>query len=110
MGNNNTTRFVGHEFRAKEFDQMIHGISSKADISEVLVRKFTERALAKWEKEANKDLLSLFTAKKSERQEEINRMCDYLRDYLRPIVISYKKIDQSIEIAVDSLEKMYHLF
>ena len=104
------TRFVSHEFRFREFEQMLQDISAKARISPELVRKYTKKALTGWEKKTGKDVLTLFTTTPTQRRWEIDKMVADLRDHLRPIVFSRKKLDQVMEIATDSIENMYWIY
>lgn len=115
MENKNKTRFVnrltiGHEVRRQEFEKMIHEIANKASMSPVLIRKYSTLALATWEKDEHRDVLTLFTATPDIRSREISKMLDNFRDSLRPIVFSEKKLDNAMRVASESLEKIYHIF
>lgn len=107
---NEITRFVSHEYRSDSFEKMIQEISAKASVSPELVRKCSETALTEWENVGGKDVLTLFTARPDYRSIEIDKMLDKLRDKLRPIIFSRKKLDRSIEIASKALETMYKIF
>ena len=110
LNRENVTRFVSHEYRNIEFEQMLQDISSKASISPVLVRKYSEKALKEWEKESGTDVLTLFTTTPSKRSGEIKKMLCNLKDHLRPIVFSSKKLDGVMDIATKSLEAMYRIY
>ncbi|MHA1522245.1 MAG: hypothetical protein ACTSVZ_07335 [Promethearchaeota archaeon] len=105
----NITRFVSHEYRNPEFEQMLKLISAKGGISVELTRQFTTKALEKWQRDHKSDVLALFTAKPQTRHKEINSMLEYFRDSLRPVIFSKKRLDIAMEIAGNSLENMFHL-
>ncbi len=107
---NEITRFISHEYRSDSFEKMIQEISAKASVSTELIRKCSKRALTEWETRGGKDVLTLFTARPNDRAEEIEKMLNNLRDYLRPIIFSRKKLDRSIDIASKALDTMYKLF
>lgn len=107
---NDINRFVSHEYRTKEFEHMLQEISTKASISPELVRQYSTVAMKEWETQCGHDVLSLFTASPRNRHEEISKMIDHLRDHLRGIVFSKKKLDLISDIASKSLENMYNLF
>ncbi|MHA1673223.1 MAG: hypothetical protein ACTSYI_06310 [Promethearchaeota archaeon] len=107
---NNVTRFISHEYRNMEFERMLKHISAKGGLSIELTRQFSTNALEKWEKVHSSDVLALFTAKPTTRNEEIGHILEYFRDSLRPVIFSKKRLDRAMEIAADSLEAMYHLF
>ena len=106
----NVFRFISHEFRYREYEQMLQDMSAKASISPELVRKYTKKALTNWEKKSGQDVLTLFTTTPTQRRWEIDKMIADLRDHLRPIVFSQKKLDQVMEIATDSIENMYWIY
>ncbi len=108
--NNDITRFVSHEYRNAEFEKMLQQISFKAGISTELVRKYSTNAFKEWEYDTGKDVLTLFTVSPGNRSREISKMLNNLRDHLRPIIFSQKKLDVAMEIASDSLETMYKLY
>lgn len=103
------TRFVAHEYRNKEFEEMVEKISNEGGISVELTRKFTKDAMHEWENQRHKDVLTLFTAQPQTLHVEIAKMLENLRDKLRPVIISKKRIDKAIEIAGSCLENMYHI-
>ncbi len=106
----NITRFVSHEFRHKNFENMIEEISLRAAISPELIRQYSEKSLNDWEIKKGIDVLTLFTVRQEYRKKEISEMLKILRDYLRPIIFSRKKLDISLNIASQALESMYHIF
>jgi hypothetical protein len=89
---------------------MLQAISSKASISLALVRKYSQKAMKEWETENGTDVLTLFTTTPSKRSGEIEKMLDHLKDHLRPIVFSSKKLDCVMNIATESLEAMYRIY
>ena len=105
----NVTRFVSHEYRNKEFEQMVEKISAEGGISVELSRKFAKDALHSWEDRHHQDVLTLFTAKPQTLHHEISQMLEYLRDKLRPVILSKKRIEKAVEIAANCLENMYHI-
>ena len=104
------TRFVSHEYRSLAFEHMLQDVSIKAGISPELVRQYSTVAMKEWEKDTGNDVLTLFTASSDNRSKEISKMLNHLRDHLRPIIFSQKKLDVAMKIAYDSLENMYHLY
>ncbi|MHA1777766.1 MAG: hypothetical protein DRO88_08175 [Promethearchaeia archaeon] len=103
------TRFVSHEYRNKEFEKMVKKISAEGGISVELTRKFTKEAMHEWEQQQHQDVLTLFTAQPQTLNFEISKMLENLRDKLRPVIISKKRIDRAVEIAANCLENMYHI-
>ena len=104
------TKFISHEYRRMEYEKMVEEISIVGGISTDLARKYTERALKQWETKKGTDILTLFTATPLSRHEEITAMTAIIRDYLRPIIFSSRKLDRSINTVSDGLERLYHLY
>ncbi|MHA1719794.1 MAG: hypothetical protein ACTSWX_15740 [Promethearchaeota archaeon] len=101
-------KFISHEYRLKEFNKMVENISVTGRISPELARKYTQQALINYNKK--KDILTLFTASPSTRLNEIKKIESNIRDFLRPIIFSEKKLNRTMEIIENSLETMYRLF
>ncbi len=110
MGKESINRFVSHEFRVPEFERMAQDISGVSHISVELVKVNTEKALIQWEKNSKRDVLTLFIGHPEDRFAEISKMVDYLRSYLSPLANSEKILNKSMQIAIDSLERMYYLY
>ena len=106
--NSNVNKFISHEYRIKEFNKMVELISVKGGISPGLARKYTEQALIKYNKK--NDILTLFTASPSQRLNEIKKIESTIRDFLRPIIFSEKKLNRTMNIIENSLETMYRLY
>lgn len=106
--NSSVNKFISHEYRMKEFNKMVELISVKGGISPRLVRKYTEQALIKYNKK--KDVLTLFTASPGQRLNEIKKIESIIRDSLRPIIFSEKKLNRTMNIIENSLEVMYRLY
>ena len=104
------TRFISHEFRIVEFEKMLQAISTKTRVSPELVRQYSTTAMKEWENGSGRDVLRLFTVSPNTRRTEISRILDHLRDHLRPIIFSRKRLDLAMKIASESLENMYHLY
>ena len=101
-------KFISHEYRLKEFNKMVELISIKGRISPELARKYTEQALINYNKK--KDILTLFTASPSMRLNEVKKIESIIRDSLRPIIFSEKKLNRTMNIIENSLEAMYRLY
>jgi hypothetical protein len=101
-------KFISHEYRLKEFNKMVELISVKGGISPKLARKYTEQALIKYNKK--NDVLTLFTASPRDRLNEIKKIESTIRDSLRPIIFSEKKLNRTMNIIESSLEAMYRLY
>ena len=101
-------KFISHEYRLKEFNKMVELISVKGRISPELARKYTEQALIKYNKK--NDILTLFTASPNMRLNEIKKIQSTIRDFLRPIIFSEKKLNRTMNIIENSLETMYRLY
>ena len=101
-------KFISHEYRLKEFNKMVELISIKGRISPELARKYTEQALIKYNKK--NDVLTLFTASPNMRLNEIKKIEGTIRDSLRPIIFSEKKLNRTMNIIENALETMYRLY
>ena len=101
-------KFISHEYRLKEFNKMVELISEKGRISPELARKYTEQALINYNKQ--NDILTLFTASPNMRLNEIKKIESTIRDFLRPIIFSEKKLNRTMNIIENSLETMYRLY
>jgi len=106
--NSNVNKFISHEYRIKEFNKMVELISNKGGISPELARKYTEQALITYNKK--NDILTLFTASPNMRLNEIKKIESTIRDFLRPIIFSEKKLNRTMNIIENSLEAMYRLY
>jgi len=94
--NSNVNKFISHEYRIKEFNKMVELISNKGGISPELARKYTEQALITYNKK--NDILTLFTASPNMRLNEIKKIESTIRDFLRPIIFSEKKLNRTMNI------------
>ncbi|UYP45020.1 hypothetical protein NEF87_001305 [Candidatus Lokiarchaeum ossiferum] len=105
----NTTRFVSNQRRQVEFDKMIQNISKDAQISYTLAQKYTELAICAWESSEKRSVNTLVNENVEARTEQISKMLDYLRTYIKPLINSEKHLDHALIDASIALEDIYKI-
>ncbi len=109
MDENTITRFTSNHGRQTEFDKMFQGISRGAQISLSLAQKYTEKAIEDWEIAEHREVNTLINENIENRTEEIAKMLDYLRSYIKPLIISEKHLDHALIDASVALEDIFKI-
>jgi hypothetical protein len=100
-------KFITTESRTLKFDKMVDRICEITDLDHKLIKKAGEKVLDEWEEKNHRELITLFTAKKSYRQEEIHRMAKTIQRYLEPMIDSRISIHKIEIIANYWLQDMF---
>ena len=88
--------FITTESRSRKFEKMVDRICEITELDQKLIKKTGEKVLDDWEIKNHRELTTLFTAKKSYRQEEIHKIAKTIQRHLEPKIdsrVSQQKIE-----------------
>ena len=89
------------------FTSMMEKVSSHAQVSPELVKKYGMAAFKNWEEKTGRPISNLFTMKSEDRSSNIYSILNNFRESLNPIVLSVRKMDKIMCVASVSLEILF---
>ena len=105
------TKFIGENkpdpLSTYAFTSMMEKVSSHAQVSPELVKKYGMAAFKHWEEKTGRPITNLFSMKPEDRSSNIYTILNNFRESLTPIVLSVRKMDKIMCVASVSLEILF---
>lgn len=104
------TRFIAEDAsRLTNFEHMVDRLCTKTHLDRELLRTYSAQALMDWEAMEDLTVEKLMTMNPVVVKEEINKIVDFFQYYITPVIPDRRKINQSIDIAVRYMQRMFNV-